>query len=75
MNKNQRRNKVLTFLAFTAAALGSASAQTATPVIDLADVGETLVGYIPGAVAAGLAVFGAIIGIKIAVKAFKVVMQ
>lgn len=72
--KNRNTRRLLLTGLVTAATVGSASAQGTAPV-DVAAIGTQLAGYVPTAAAAGLAVFAAIIGAKIIIKAFKTVMQ
>jgi len=64
-------NKWLACFAFVlAVGLPSAFATDVAP-LDLTGTGATVAGYIAGAAAAGLAVLGALYGIRVIIRAFK----
>lgn len=67
------KNKKLKFALIAAmmAAPGLASAQTATPPIDVSDLATDIVGWVGTAALAGFGIFGAIAGIRYIKRAFK----
>ncbi len=69
----QTNNKTRAALVLTTLGGLGGSALAQAPV-DVSALGTTLAGYVPTAAAAGLAVFAAIIGAKLIIRAFKAVM-
>lgn len=67
------RNTTLPLVA--AALLGTAANSMAVAPVDMTAIGTEIAGYIPDAATAGLAIFGAIVGLRIVVKGFKAVMS